>query len=283
MIGKDKNILSNDYKYHYIYRNTCKVTGKFYIGLHSTDDLNDGYYGSGKILIKSIKKYGISNHVMEILEFLPSRDELSIRESEIVNADLLADPMCMNIKLGGFAGSHIAETRERISISLSKSYDEIYGDLDADLQREKRKNGALNQWKFYTEDKKNEILGKLNSGLIRHYEKSPYVATSYVCPHCLTEGRGPAMFKHHFDNCYKITGIVKTISQETKDKIRKKLTGTKLSEETLLKLRGRIPENKGKVYDRIVCPHCEKSVAVNVANRDHFDKCKFRDKHEDQK
>ena len=36
--------------YHYIYRTTCLVTGKFYVGMHSTDNLDDGYLGPGKIL-----------------------------------------------------------------------------------------------------------------------------------------------------------------------------------------------------------------------------------------
>lgn len=91
-------------KYHYIYKTTCKVTGKFYVGMHSTDSLDDGYLGSGKILGYSRKKYGDQNHLREILEYCSSRDELKQREKEIVNESLLADPLNINLKYGGDGG-----------------------------------------------------------------------------------------------------------------------------------------------------------------------------------
>ena len=91
-------------RYHYIYKTTCKVTGKFYVGMHSSDSLDDGYLGSGKILGYSRKKYGDENHVREILEFCSSRDELKQREKEIVNEALLADPLNINLKYGGEGG-----------------------------------------------------------------------------------------------------------------------------------------------------------------------------------
>ena len=48
-------------KYHFIYKTTNLINDKFYIGMHSTDDLNDKYIGSGKRLWYSINKYGINN------------------------------------------------------------------------------------------------------------------------------------------------------------------------------------------------------------------------------
>jgi len=86
---------------HYIYKTTCLITKKYYIGMHSAYTLDDGYLGSGKILRKSIRKYGKENHVREIIEFCKTREDLPIRESEIVNKALLADPLCINLILGG--------------------------------------------------------------------------------------------------------------------------------------------------------------------------------------
>lgn len=97
MARKEKTI-------HYIYKTTCNITGKWYIGMHSTYNLEDGYMGSGKILRYSIRKHGIGNHTKEILEFLSTREALVLREIEIVNKELIGDGKCMNLKEGGSGG-----------------------------------------------------------------------------------------------------------------------------------------------------------------------------------
>jgi hypothetical protein len=90
-------------KYHYIYKIT-RFDGKYYIGLHSTDNLEDGYFGSGKYLKSSIRYHGIDKHTKEIVEFLPCRSSLKQRELELVTEECINDPLCMNLKLGGEGG-----------------------------------------------------------------------------------------------------------------------------------------------------------------------------------
>ncbi len=96
--------LVKERKYHFIYKTTCSLTGKYYIGMHSTDNLDDGYLGSGKRLRYSIRKYGVENHTREILEYCSSREELVNREAEIVNLNEIAKEECMNLKIGGSGG-----------------------------------------------------------------------------------------------------------------------------------------------------------------------------------
>lgn len=72
--------------------------------MHSTSNLEDGYFGSGKRLRRSITKYGKENHQVEILEFLEDRDKLIAREKEIVNLEFLKDEMVMNLSVGGEGG-----------------------------------------------------------------------------------------------------------------------------------------------------------------------------------
>ena len=91
-------------KVHFIYKTTCLVTGKFYIGIHSTNNVEDGYLGSGSLLKRSVAKHGAGKHVREILEFLSCRVSLKDRERHIVNEEMLSDPLCMNLKLGGEGG-----------------------------------------------------------------------------------------------------------------------------------------------------------------------------------
>lgn len=89
---------------HYIYKTTCLVTNRYYIGMHSTSNLEDGYMGSGKRLRYSIRKYGVENHKKEILEFYETRELLIKREIEIVNELLINDELCMNLANGGTGG-----------------------------------------------------------------------------------------------------------------------------------------------------------------------------------
>ena len=91
-------------KYHYLYKTTNLINGKFYIGIHSTDDLNDGYVGSGKYLRNSINKYGNENFKCEILEFFENRKALVDKEKKIVNEEFIKVPLCMNLRPGGEGG-----------------------------------------------------------------------------------------------------------------------------------------------------------------------------------
>lgn len=72
--------------------------------MHSTDTLEDDYFGSGKRLWYSINKHGKDKHTKEILEFLPDRVTLAAREKELVCDVLLEDKLCLNLKVGGSGG-----------------------------------------------------------------------------------------------------------------------------------------------------------------------------------
>jgi hypothetical protein len=108
-------------RYNFIYKTTCEVNNKYYIGMHSTDNLNDGYIGSGKKLWYYIQKYGRESFKFEILEFLPNRKLLSKREREIVNESLLTDASCLNMTLGGEGGFISEEQQRNRSICASRA------------------------------------------------------------------------------------------------------------------------------------------------------------------
>jgi len=60
------------------------------------------------------------------------------------------------------------------------------------------------------------------------------------------------------------------LSEETKQKIREKATGRKQSEETIRKKADAI---RGRAKPKILCPHCQKMIAVNTYPRWHGDRC----------
>lgn len=94
-----------DGHFHFIYKTTNKINNKFYIGVHNTNDLGDGYKGSGNIIREAFKKYGKKNFIYEILEFFDTIEEAYDKEREIINETLVNDPMCYNIMIGGKGGS----------------------------------------------------------------------------------------------------------------------------------------------------------------------------------
>lgn len=114
-------------QYHYIYK-IIRDDGMFYIGRHSTNNLDDGYFGSGIRIVRSVEKYGRSRHTIAILEFLPSLADVKIREEQIVNEDILLDPMCLNLALGGGGGGRkgLVPVRTSCGTTRSVSQEEFY-------------------------------------------------------------------------------------------------------------------------------------------------------------
>lgn len=99
--GKMKTFRGDDGLYHYLYKTTNRINGKYYIGIHSTDDLDDGYLGSGTYLKRAIKRYGRSNFSKQILSFYLNRRALSKAERGIVTETIVTDPQSYNLVLGG--------------------------------------------------------------------------------------------------------------------------------------------------------------------------------------
>lgn len=116
-------------KYYYVYKITNNVNNKEYIGFHSTNDLDDGYMGSGKLLIKAIEKYGIENFSKIILKFFDNKKSAEEYERFLVNEEYVNREDTYNLTIGGnvcilcgekngfYGKKHSKETIERIKKS----------------------------------------------------------------------------------------------------------------------------------------------------------------------
>lgn len=126
-------------KYHFTYKTINTVNSKYYYGVHSTDNLNDNYKGTGKALKSAFKKYGKNSFIVEIIEFYDSRFIASEAEKHLItNADL-NNPMCYNLNPGGdnCSGGHSESTKLKISAKSSGKNNGMFGKKHSQTTRNK--------------------------------------------------------------------------------------------------------------------------------------------------
>lgn len=116
-------------KFYIVYKTTNIVNGKFYIGMHSTFNIDDGYLGSGVILLKAIKKYGRESFTREIVANCVSSEVARSVEKQLVQYHMTNDRRsCYNRAFGGcgaclgdengfYGKEHSEETRKILSES----------------------------------------------------------------------------------------------------------------------------------------------------------------------
>jgi hypothetical protein len=89
---------------NYLYKITNLINNKIYIGVHRTDNINDGYMGSGKVIRSAIEKYGIENFRKDILEFFDTYENALAKEKEVVTDEFLLREDVYNLRRGGSGG-----------------------------------------------------------------------------------------------------------------------------------------------------------------------------------
>ena len=88
--------------YHYFYKITNNINGKFYYGIHNTSNLNDNYMGSGIAIKKAEEKYGIDNFSKDILQYFDTSDDAFRYEHDFITESIIQNPSCYNMKISGY-------------------------------------------------------------------------------------------------------------------------------------------------------------------------------------
>ena len=147
-------------KYNYFYKITNNINCKYYYGVHSTDNLNDGYMGSGTYLWRAYNKYGIENFSKEILKYFDTAEEMFKYEQEIVNQELVDDPKCYNLICGGHGGRGYKFTDDQKQVQRENAKKQWQSD-------ELRKQNSISNKKAWSNkelrQKHSEIMKKSNS------------------------------------------------------------------------------------------------------------------------
>lgn len=147
--------------FYTIYKITNNLNGKYYIGKHQTKNLNDGYMGSGKLLKRAIKKYGIENFSKEIMFVYKTENEMNIKEKELVTLDESNYNLCP----GGHGGFGYVNSTYEIKARAGKTRHKKNPEL---LQRIAKIGGQTGIKKHgipkeFVEKAKTSFLGKTHS------------------------------------------------------------------------------------------------------------------------
>jgi hypothetical protein len=140
-------------QFNYVYIITNLINEKQYIGEHSTNNLNDRYLGSGKYLIKAIKKYGKGNFKKEILEQFNTKEEAFNAQEKYINEYNTIIPNGYNISPHGGRGMKGACKSRHLSIA------------------HKQKISVALKGKPLSEEHKKNLMGK-NKGKKHSYEQN---------------------------------------------------------------------------------------------------------------
>lgn len=152
--------------YYLIYKTTNKINGKYYIGMHKTENLEDVYLGSGTHFKRALEKYGKENFEREILEYCNSDEEMHLAEARYITEDVVNDKNSYNLKLGGNGGwdyvnsHHLGNDPKNASarfVEFLKNDEEFYKSWhdkivkfkSTESYKQKVSNSLKERWKNY--------------------------------------------------------------------------------------------------------------------------------------
>jgi hypothetical protein len=195
--------------YNYVYLTTNLINGKQYVGDHSTNNLDHkrtrNYFGSGKLIILSIKKHGKSNFKKEILEFFPSKAESFKNQEKYIQLYKTQYPDGYNLSpLGGncVAGCHAEESKRKIGDSNRGDKNGMYGKVPSEKSISKWKESHKN---FKHSDETKLLMSKKSSGENNSmFGKSAWAAINNIrkkCEYCGKETNVGNYGKSHGEKC----------------------------------------------------------------------------------
>jgi hypothetical protein len=174
----------NKKKYHIIYKTVNLTNKKFYIGAHSTDNLEDEYYGSGTNINRAMNKYGKKSFKKEILYIFKTPKEMFLKEKEIVTTNFIKRNDVYNIVEGGYGGFNRGATNlKHLHHPTSKERCAVHPNAVDKMLQQGWKLGFLEAWqkgKIYVHKKNKTKVIKplelnffLSKGWKKGFFKSP--------------------------------------------------------------------------------------------------------------
>lgn len=146
--------------HYFVYRTVCLINGKEYIGCHKTEDIDDGYLGSGKYLKRAIEKYGRESFRREVIQYCDTEEEMFSLERELVNEDYISETNTYNLRVGGSGGGGFSVEQQRENARKSNIAQRKMSERDPNWDSDRRK--------------------KISEAVKERWEKSPWVLKPHV-------------------------------------------------------------------------------------------------------
>jgi hypothetical protein len=258
--------------YYIIYKITNSLNDKFYIGQHRTNNLEDGYMGSGLYIKNAKNKYKeefIKIFKKEILEYCDNFDDMQIKEEYYIKNEY-DNPLCTNIRYGGSQSIHSEKTKEKLSEShkgkkLSNEHKNKIrqANLGKVLSQE-TKDKISNSKKLNMTDDIRKKISKASKNRKVSQETKDKISKA---------NKGRILGSPSENTRKKISDATKgkLVSQATKEKISIARKGLKRLDSTKLKISEKL---KNKSIEIHKCPHCGKEGKGPIMFRFHFHNCK---------
>jgi hypothetical protein len=87
-----------------VYRTVNLANGRYYFGVHKTEDPNDSHLGSGNYIRAVLAKYGEHGFRKDVLFIYLDPESAFAKEDELIQCYRGRDPLCMNLRKGGSGG-----------------------------------------------------------------------------------------------------------------------------------------------------------------------------------
>jgi hypothetical protein len=168
-----------------IYKITNKINNKIYIGKDTTN--NPNYYGSGILITKSIKKYGVENFTKEVIDNCESNEILCEREKYWISFfDSCNLKVGYNITKGGDGGDtfsnhpNITEIKEKIGNSMKKRLfsDEHKNNLTKNHTSTKHRKGKTFE-ELYGKERAEQYKNKLKESRQKYKTEKERLGEKY--------------------------------------------------------------------------------------------------------
>ena len=195
--------------FHYLYKTTNKVSGKYYYGVHSTKDIDDGYLGSGVVLKAAIKKHGRDTFEKEILEFFPDRESLLIAEMLLVDEAVVKSADTYNVSLGGMS---YVDSLKCLSEEAFIHHQTVAGKVGGPASYGLKTDVEKELWHKAGRAASSGTLGKkLNIKDLEAYKEirkeTALKRPRYHCPHCNLQNLDGGNLKQHLAKVHNDDGF----------------------------------------------------------------------------